>query len=382
MSATRRCRARGGPAEIGRLISRVMAQRMDRSRPLWECWFCEGLPEGRWALLAKVHHSMVDGVSATDLYRLILDVAPEPKPPVGDDWRPAHPQSALSFTGRAVWGLAWSPVAGARAVGAALRSPRQLAGRAGQTAKGMLALTSALRPVQDSSLTGPLGTSRRYAWTTVSLHDVQTVRHQLGGTVNDVALAAVTGGFRALLLFRGEVPSAHTLRSLVPVSTRAPGAESVLDDRVSLLLPYLPVDLNDPRERLAAVQERVHALRSVGEAEAGDSITTLAGYGPYPPVSWGIRLGMHLPQHQITTVTTNVPGPRQTLYGLGREVQEILPYVPIADRLRIGVAMFSYRDALTFGITGDYQTVPDIEVLATGIARSMTELLDVTAQTH
>lgn len=166
------------------------------------------------------------------------------------------------------------------------------------------------------------------------------------------------------------------------MSTRAPGAESVLDDRVSLLLPYLPVDLNDPRERLAAVQERVHALRSVGEAEAGDSITTLAGYGPYPPVSWGIRLGMHLPQHQITTVTTNVPGPRQTLYGLGREVQEILPYVPIADRLRIGVAMFSYRDALTFGITGDYQTVPDIEVLATGIARSMTELLDVTAQTH
>lgn len=133
---------------------------------------------------------------------------------------------------------------------------------------------------------------------------------------------------------------------------------------------------------LAAVQERVRALRSAGEAEAGDSITSLAERGPYPPVSWGIRLGMHLPQHQIATVTTNVPGPRQTLYGLGHEVQEILPYVPIADRLRVGVAIFSYRDTLTFGVTGDYQTVPDIEVLKTGIARSMTELLDVAAQTN
>lgn len=249
----------GGPAEIGRLISRVMAQRMDRSRPLWECWFCEGLPEGRWALLTKVHHSMVDGVSATDLYRLILDLGPEATPPECHDWRPALPQSALSFAGRALWDLAWSPVAGARVVGTALRSPRQLVRRAGHTANGLLALTSALRPVQHSSLTGPLGASRRYAWTTVSMSDVQTVRHHLGGTVNDVALAAVTGGFRALLLSRGEAPSEHTLRSLVPVSTRAPGAESVLDNRVSLLLPYLPVDLNDPRERLAAVQERVSA---------------------------------------------------------------------------------------------------------------------------
>ena len=196
-------------------------------------------------------------------------------------------------------------------------------------------------------------------------------------TVNDVALAAVTGGFRQLLLSRGEEPDAHALRSLVPVSTREPGAESIPDNRVSLMLPYLPVDLADPRERLQAVRERVRGLRARHEPEAGGSVTTVAEYGPFPPVSWGIRLGMRLPQRQVATVTTNVPGPRSTLYALGREVQEMLPYVPIADRVRIGVAMFSYRDTLTFGITGDYDTTPDLHVLADGIAASMAELLAV-----
>jgi len=118
-----------------------------------------------------------------------------------------------------------------------------------------------------------------------------------------------------------------------------------------------------------------------GPGEVNVVAVSMVRANPGPQGAGRIRLGMHLPQHQIATVTTTVPGPRQTLYGLGHEVQEILPYVPIADRLRIGVAMFSYRDTLTFGITGDYQTVPDIEVLKTGIARSMTELLDVAAQT-
>lgn len=367
--------APGGEAEIGRLLSRVMSRRMDRTRPLWEYWFCEGLADGRWALVSKLHHSMVDGVSGTDLYQLLMDPSREQRPPVPDDWQPAAPSSAVHFTAQAVWDLAASPVTGARAIVGALASPRRLARRTGQTAQGLLGLAGALRPVQSSSLTGPLDGSRRYTWTDVSLGDIKTVRQEFGVTVNDVALTAITGAFRRLLLSRGEEPSAHTLRSLVPVSTREPGTESILENRVSLLLPYLPVDLADPRERLTAVHARVRALRSGRQPEAGSSITTAAEYGPFPPVSLGIRLGMHLPQRQIATVTTNVPGPRDTLYCLGREVQEILPYVPIADRVRIGVVIFSYRDTLTFGITGDYDTTPDLEVLASGISESMEELI-------
>ena len=229
-------------------------------------------------------------------------------------------------------------------------------------------------------MTGPLEGSRRYTWTDISLEDVRAVRKSYGVTVNDVALAAVSGGFRLLLMSRGEEPDAHALRSLVPVSTREPGAESIPDNRVSLMLPYLPVDLADPVERLRAVHERVRGLRAHHEPEAGGSLTTAAELAPFPPISWGIRLGMRLPQRQVATVTTNVPGPRTTLYALGREAQEMLPYVPIADRVRIGVAMFSYRDTLTFGITGDYDTAPDLQVLADGISSSMAELLATVQQ--
>ncbi len=367
--------APGGPAEIGRLMSRVMTRRMDRSRPLWEYWFCEGLADGRWALLSKIHHSMVDGVSGTDLYRLVLDPTAEPGEGVPDDWQPESPASALSFAAEAAWDLVRSPVGAARAVVRSLAAPRNLARATLESARGVLALTGAVRPVHDTTLTGPLSGSRRYVWTDVSLSDVRAVRKAYDVTVNDVALAAVTGGFRRLLLARGETPDAHALRSLVPVSTREPGAESIPDNRVSLMLPYLPVDLASPAERLATVRQRVRALRTLHEPEAGRSLTTAAEYGLFPSVSLGMRTAFHLPQRQIATVTTNVPGPRQTLYALGRPAVAMLPYVPIADRVRIGVAMFSYRDTLSFGITGDYDTTPDLGILADGIAQSMEELL-------
>ena len=371
----------GGPAEIGRLISRVMSRRMDRRRPLWEYWFCEGLAGGRWALLSKLHHSMADGVSGTDLYRLVLDPGPQPSAAVHDDPLPPEdgvltgPSSMLSFAASAAWELARTPVVGARALGTALLSPGHLMRQAAQTVSGLLTMANALVPMEGSSLNGPLDGSHRYAWTEVSLQDIRTVRKGLGGSVNDVALAAVTGGFRRLLLSRGEEPTAHMVRSMVPVSMRKPGAESIPDNRVSTMFPYLPVDLADPSARLAAVQERLRARRSAGEPEAGATMNAIAAYGPFPPVSLGMRVGFHLRQHYIATVTTNVPGPRTTLYAMGRELQEILPYVPLANRVRVGVAIFSYRDVLTFGITGDYDTVPDLDVLTTGISQSMTELV-------
>jgi WS/DGAT/MGAT family acyltransferase len=367
--------APGGAEAIGRLMSRVMTRRMDRTRPLWEYWFCEGLSGGRWALLSKLHHSMVDGVAGTDLYQHMLDPSATPRPPVVDTWTAGAPSGAVPFAASGLWDLATLPLVGVRAAAHAVRSPVQLASGAARTARGLMTLAGALTPVDDSSLNGSLDGSRRYVWTDVSLTDLKAPRSAFGATVNDVALAAVTGGFRSLLLSRGEEPSAHMLRTLVPVSTRAPGSPPALDNRVSLMLPYLPVDLCDARERLAAVQRRVRALRTGREPEAGGAMTAAADHGPFSSVALGIRLGMRLPQHQISTVTTNVPGPRTTLYSLGREVQELLPYVPIASRVRIGIAIFSYRDTLTFAITGDYDTTPDIQVLADGISASVHELV-------
>lgn len=365
----------GGRHEIELFLSRVMTRRMDRGRPLWEYWFCEGLAGGRWALLSKLHHSVVDGVSGTDLYRLVLDAGPTSGEAVPDHWTPSAPPSTLSFTVAALGDLARSPVQVVRAAAGALAAPLRLARSSATSAQGLLRLASAARPVHSTSLTGTLDGSRRYSWTDVSLDDVRVVRRAYGVTVNDVALAAVTGGFRKLLLSRGEGADAHALRSLVPVSTRAPGQESIPDNRVSLMLPYLPVDLADPVHRLREVHRRIRALQAGHEPEAGGTITSLAAYPPFAPVSEVIRLGIRFPQRQVSTVTTNVPGPRETLYALGRELQELLPYVPIADRVRIGVAIFSYRDTLTFGLTGDYATTPDLDVLADAIQESMQELL-------
>ncbi len=371
--------APGGDEELARLFSRVMSRRMDRGRPLWEYWFVEGLTGGLWGLLSKLHHCLVDGVSGTDIYQLVLDRTPTPRAAVPDTWQPATPSSTIAFTAAAALELTTSPVQAVAAATRAVRTPQRLLLTAAASARGLLTLTEAALPVHPSSLTGRLDGSRRYAWTRGSLDDISVVRRAHRVSVNDVALAAVSGGFRRLLAERGEVPDAHAIRTLVPVSTRAPGEESIPDNRVSLMLPYLPVDIADPVERLRAVHHRIRALKAGHEPEGGGAVTTLAGFGPFAPVALGIRMGLRFPQRQVATVTTNVPGPRTTLYGLGRELREVLPYVPIADRVRIGVAIFSYRDDLTFGLTGDYDTAPDLQALADGIAGSLDELVERSA---
>ena len=368
--------APGGDEQLRHLIERVMAQRLDRERPLWESWLVEGLEDGRWAVLTKVHHCMMDGVSGTDLFRLFFDAAPESFAGVEDDWEPVPEPSTLRLTASALGDLAFSPVEGVRALRGALRTPSQLARRTIETARGLATLAGALVPTNASSLSGPVGRSRRYRWVHVPLADVTAVRRQLGGTVNDVVLAAITGAFRGLLLARGEQPGPHVVRTLVPVSVRAPGEQGVMDNRVSLLLADLPVDVADPVERLAAVRARMAALKASKEAQAGEAMTQVARYEPFPLVSLGLRLAFRVPQRNVVTVTTNVPGPPWPIYALGRRVLEILPYVPIATTVRLGVAIFSYCDQVTFGITGDRDSTADIDVLVGGIRDSLAELVE------
>jgi len=367
--------APGGDEQLRHLMERVMAQRLDRERPLWECWLVEGLEGGRWAVLTKVHHCMVDGVSGTDLYRVFFDLTPEPFPGVTDDWSSTPEPSTLRLTAAALGELARSPVDQVRALRRALRTPGQLLHRSADIARGLVALAGALVPAEASSLSGPVGQPRRYRTARASLADIKNVRRVLGGTVNDVVLAAIAGAFRTLLLDRGEQPGRHVIRSLVPVSVRAPGEEGIYENRVSLLLAYLPVDIVDPVERLAAMRTHLATLKASKEADAGEALTSIARYEPFPLLSLGARLLFRLPQRNIVTVTTNVPGPTWPLYAFGHRVVEILPYVPIATTLRFGVSIFSYCGQVTFGITGDRDHTADIDVLTHGIEDSLAELV-------
>jgi diacylglycerol O-acyltransferase / wax synthase len=166
----------------------------------------------------------------------------------------------------------------------------------------------------------------------------------------------------------------------VPVSLRAPGQENIYENRVSVLIANLPVHMADPVDRLSAVRAELSELKASNEAAAAEALVALGRLTPYPLASLAVRMAYRLPQHEIVTVTTNVPGPRQPLYAMGRRLLEIIPYVPIATTLRTGISIFSYCDRVTFGITGDYATTPDLQVLAHGIEDGVARLVKAAAR--
>jgi diacylglycerol O-acyltransferase / wax synthase len=371
--------APGGDEQLCELMGRVMSQRLDRDHPLWEYWLVEGLGQGRWGLISKVHHSMVDGISGTDLYRVIFDFTPETSPPVADDRSVTAEPSGLQLAASAALDLALMPWRDTAAVTSAVAAaPESALRQVTETVRAAAKLAPSLWPAPGSSLSGNIGRQRRYTLARADLDDVKAIKRKLGGTVNDVVLAAISAGFRALLLARGEEPQARMLPSLVPVSTRAAGEEGIYENRVSAVVANLPVHLADPVERLAAVQAELSALKESQESVLGEELFTLGRYYPFPLFSQGVRLAFSLPQREIVTVTTNVPGPQQPLYGLGRRLEEIIPYVPIASTVRTGIAIFSYCGSLTFGITGDLASSPDTDVLAHGIEQDVAELLQAT----
>ena len=372
--------APGGEAQLRALVGRVMAQQLDRSKPLWEMWMVEGLEQQRWALLSKTHHALVDGVAGTDLLAVLMDTSPEPSPSVPDDWHPRPAPTGLQLATAAVTRLVHSPYEQLRAVRAATRVPCQAARQLGEVAKGMSAMAGLIRPTPASSLNGPLGPHRRYAWASTSVDDIKKVRKGLGGTFNDVVLAAISNGFRELLLARGE-PVDRVVRSLVPVSVRPRerGGRAVgdgtLKNKVSAMFAELPVGIDDAAERLHAVSAQMQGLKESNEAVAGEALTSLSGFAPPMLLALGMRLATRVAQRNVNTVTTNVPGPQLPLYVAGRRMITAYPYVPLAGQVRIGVAIFSYDGNVTFGVTGDWDTTEDLDVLCAGIEHGMEELL-------
>jgi len=367
--------APGGDVQLADLMARVMSQRLDRDRPLWEYWVIEGLAGDRWALISKVHHCMVDGVSGTDLYRVVFDDSPEPAPPVADHRTVGPEPSAARLAAEAAADAAALPIRQALALSRATADPRRTLTQATDLTRAVIRLVPSGRPAARSSLSGQIGRQRRYAWARASLDDIKTIKRAFGGTVNDVVLAAIGSGFRALLLARGEQPGPHEVPSLVPVSLRAPGEESIYENRVSATVADLPVHIPDPVERLTAVRTELESLKAGKEAMVGEALVGLGRYSPYPLASWWVRLLFWLPQREIVTVTTNVPGPRQPLFGMGHRLEEIIPYVPIAGRVRTGISIFSYCGTITFGLTGDFAANPDLDVLARGVEHGVAELL-------
>jgi diacylglycerol O-acyltransferase len=365
----------GTDAQLRDLVGRLMSQQLDRGKPLWETWIVDGLAGGRWAVVSKIHHCMVDGIAGTDLLGLVLDLAPDaPLPDTAPPPLPPEP-GLVQLLLTAAGSVPHSPVAAVRTVVRAVASPGATARNAVTTAHGALSFARLAWPAAASSLSGPLTPHRAWGCTSATLDDVRIVRRGIGGTVNDVVLTAITRGFRDLLISRGEQPGEHVVRTLVPVSVRHEDARGVLDNRVSAMIAELPVELEEPAARLAAVRLELGHLKRSGEAEFGELVTAAAGLVPPPLLALGLTGAFRIPHRHLVTVTTNVPGPQVPLYACGRRLREYYPYVPIADRVRIGVAITSYDGTLGFGVTADADSTPDVQVLLDGIDAELAELV-------
>lgn len=366
----------GDDTQLGELVGMVMSDRLDHERPLWQCWLVEGLAGNRWALLIRAHHSIADALGGFALLAAVIsDEPPESAQPESAQPEPAQPGGLERVVG-ALAELATLPLERARRCAGALLRPTRLARAAAGAARGLGTLARVLVPLTDSSLSGPIGRQRAYRIGQASLPEVAAVARTHGVTINDVVLAAVTGAYRRLLLSRGEQPAPQMLRALVPVSVRQAGGARGAGNRLSWLLPLLPVDIADPTLRLRVVHERLAGLKHSREAEVSSALLGFARQGPFPPLSWAVRAAARVPQRNIVTVITNVPGPAGPLrlFGSGR-IERLLPYVPIGLRLRTGVAVLSYGDTLSIGVTADAHSVPDSGTLATGIEDGIAELV-------
>ena len=360
---------------LRRTAARIFAQKLDRRKPLWEIWMLEGLSENRWALLSKVHHCMVDGVAATDLMTVMFDeVAAEEAP---STWQPTPEPSDAELIVRTLTNQALNPTEQLRMLRAATRRPRATIGQGREFVRALASATGLLKPLGSTSLVGPVGPHR--AWSTAYIHlgDVKAVRSALGGTVNDVVLTVVAGGLRDLLMSRGEQVEGRGVRALVPVSVRRPGEKGVYNNRVSAMFADLPVGIGDPSARLARVRAQMDGLKQSKQAVAGEVLTSLSGFAPPVLLALGGRLAARSPSLGVHTGVTNVPGPQSPLQTVGRRMLESFPFVPVIGRARISIAIFSYNGGLYFGVTGDYDSSRDIDVLTAGVEGSMHELLEL-----
>jgi WS/DGAT/MGAT family acyltransferase len=365
----------GSDEQLRTLVGRVMSQQLDRAKPLWEIWVVEGLTDDRWELLSKTHHCMVDGVSGSDLLSLLMDEAAESEHPAAEPWAPeSHPTPLSLLTDSFIEGLK-SPRDGVRALRKAIAAPGSLLKSIEELGDGLTTFRRFANSEVESSLNGPIGPHRRWHWAATNIAEIKKIKAAHGGTVNDVVLAAITSGFRALMLSRGEPVEGLFVRTLVPVSLRREDEHGQFNNRVSAMFAELPMGIEDPVERLASIRAQMGDLKEHHQAAAAETLTSLSGFAPPALLALGARLFADVEQHTVQTVTTNVPGPQRTLYAAGRRMLAAYPYVPLAGSVRIGVAIFSYAGNLTFGITGDYDTAPDIEVLARGIQAGIDELL-------
>ena len=356
--------APGGEAELLDWLADFYSHRLDRHRPLWQITLLDGLADGRWSLVTKVHHSLVDGVSGVSVTNLILDASPAPSP---------ASETARDAEAPATTGDGSRLVAGARAgLGVALHPRRALDVFAQARSLARFIVRDEVIPAPRTSLNVPIGASRRIEFVPVSLDDLKAIKSRLGGSVNDVVLAIAAGGLRHLLESRGEPLPRRGVRVMVPVNVRRATEMMELGNRVSSLFVELPVSEDDALGRYRATVEAAEALKRSGLAGGAEALVDAAGIAP--PALHAALARMAFTPRLFNLTITNVPGPQMTLYALGAPMRRVIPLVPIFAEHAVGFAVVSYDGEVVFGLNGDHGAMADLNVLREGLTGSLDEL--------
>jgi len=366
----------GSDDQLRQLVGRIFSQRLDRSKPLWELWLIQGLEGGRFALISKTHHALVDGVSGVDIATVLFDLQPTPSEAEADDgWFPAPEPSEADLVAEGIKSLVRTPfdLAG-RAIGAA-QHPGHTFERVREAAEGVGEVVWAgLNPAPDVPLNVPIGPHRRLWWVQSRLADFKEVKDTLGGTVNDAVLTVVAGALGRWLRTRGVRTEGLELRALVPVSIRSQDERGTLGNRIAAMRGPLPVYVDDPIERLAIVRAGMGHLKESKQALGAEVIAGLQDFAPPTLLAQASRLNFST--RLFNLIVTNVPGPQFPLYLLGREMEEIVPIAFLPENHALAIAIMSYNGKVDFGLLGDYDAMPDLEEFGTFLEDALEDLLE------
>jgi WS/DGAT/MGAT family acyltransferase len=367
----------GGDEELQEFIGRVFSRKLDRRRPLWEIYIVEGLRDGRWALLTKSHHAMVDGISNLELATILLDVDAEPgKQPFGvSRWEARESPSGMGLLINSLRERVTRPARVLSAARAVAGQPGRLANALRDTASGLASMAEHMG-VPKSPINGNTGPARSFAYSRFPLEDFRLIKTAFGGTINDIVLAAVAGGLRHFLVARGLDPDDEraALQALCPVSIRDTSERTALGNRLAMLLVKLPISEADPHRRISKVRTTVDALKARKQAVGADFLLNLAGFAPSTLHAMVARASLR--QIAFNLIVTNVPGPQLPLYCQGAKLVEVFPIAFLYDGQQLAIAIFSYYGMLNFGYLVDAQGMPDVDVFAECVEEGLRELTE------
>jgi WS/DGAT/MGAT family acyltransferase len=363
--------APGGRLQLERAVGRVLSRPLDRSKPLWELYVFEGLAQDRTAVLLKLHHALADGIGGMLIGSALFDLDPDAPlgPPPKDAWVATPAPSHDELFSRAIREVILHP---AEALSHAARAPARALEGVGETLAGMRSLAG-MGPPPAGPFDGDIGPARRFGTAEVPFERFRAVKRALGGTVNDVVLTAVAGGLHVVLTERGEPTRDRTLRVMVPVSVRSKAEAGDVGNRVAPAFVDVPVGRMAPATRFRKVRAATEALKSSSMAVSADSIIGLGAYAPPALHATAARLVSRA--RWFNLVVSNIPAPQVPLYIAGAPLVASYPAMPLGEQCGLSIACTSLGGTMAFGLTADWDAVPDVEVLARGLEGSVDELM-------